>query len=301
MATLMAASILAAGAGSAVGARADPVARGIEDVDEALATLDESQALIREAQGILADGDVSAADAAKVEQLARDARLRARDALSDLDDLRLFAWRAAVKLTLDTATREALDAGPLAALEGAIDDARANDGVADLLREVIAIAGDPGRLAAEGPELLSRALALLQKVEDAARSLRGALVAIQGRVDVQDVADGCADGLHAVAENDGSITLRWTSPVEDVVIQREAAGGNGFHTIARVADGTSFTDSSVAEGDTVRYRVAAADADASTCTAIEVTAIPFFPGALGVLVAGLGAVGAMGVARRRRN
>lgn len=109
----------------------------------------------------------------------------------------------------------------------------------------------------------------------------------------------CAPSLTAVA-GETDVRLGWDQvPGVTYYYVWRIANEGGFDMRGRVDAGTfEFTDT-IEGGITYRYVVVGNAFDPTVCPAAIVSAIPFFPGWLGVALGTLGAVGVFVVMRRR--
>lgn len=112
----------------------------------------------------------------------------------------------------------------------------------------------------------------------------------------------CPTNLHATANKDESITLRWTAAAGADGYRVYRDSGAGMVRIAQTnASTTMYTDTTTVAGQTYTYMVTsvAGDAESKDCGKVEVTAVPFFGSGLLSALALVGAVGALVVMRRR--
>lgn len=111
----------------------------------------------------------------------------------------------------------------------------------------------------------------------------------------------CPPGLTAVAPGDGGVELSW-SVVADATGYNvyRAVGSGDFEFLANV-NATSYTDADTEGGVTYSYYVAAVvgEVESVDCEAVTITTVPFFGGLALTALAGLGAVAAYVVMRRR--
>jgi len=112
----------------------------------------------------------------------------------------------------------------------------------------------------------------------------------------------CPDDTTALAQKDGSIQLSWAAVAgaTSYIVER-ATGNNDFEEIG-TTQATTFVDTNTEVGVTYDYVITAVSGDQASagCVAIESTAIPFFPSAMGMGVATVGAVAGYAVLRRRQ-
>lgn len=135
--------------------------------------------------------------------------------------------------------------------------------------------------------------------------VRGDLIAAaQGGVGLclpdVELPDVTCPSLTAKANGDGSIGLEVdAAATAGALLLYRAAGDDGMELIALV-DGTAYLDTETEVGVTYRYAVVAVLGELEEeCGVVEVTSIPVFPGALGMVAATT--IGLLGyLASRRR-
>lgn len=114
----------------------------------------------------------------------------------------------------------------------------------------------------------------------------------------------CPTGLSASPNDDGSITLTWTAaPGSDGTNIYRALGDEDFEYLTTVGPAVgTYTDTTSVAGNAYAYTVTAlyGDSESADCPIVEVTAIPVFPGAIGVGLAAALGLGAYVVLQRRR-
>ncbi|MCA1813395.1 MAG: hypothetical protein LC624_05530 [Halobacteriales archaeon] len=114
----------------------------------------------------------------------------------------------------------------------------------------------------------------------------------------------CIDTLTATANADGSITLAWTSLPNVTGYQVIVGVGGSFTPLTPQVppSATTFTYTGSTPGTTSTFAVVAMNSgtgqQVGNYCQVEVTSVPFFPGVLGLALAGLGGVACYALLRR---
>lgn len=124
-------------------------------------------------------------------------------------------------------------------------------------------------------------------------------------VDVTANADPCAPELTATAQDGPRVALQWTAvAIADGYNVYRAQGEEDQMELIGSTDASTqgFSDSDVEAGVVYRYAVTAVvdGEERSPCNVVEVTAIPNFPTAFGVMAAAALGVGAYAMMRRKK-
>lgn len=113
----------------------------------------------------------------------------------------------------------------------------------------------------------------------------------------------CPTDLAAEANGDGSVTVSWTAAVgSNGTNLYRAVGGGDMEFVATLPDGTTtYQDTTTVPGTSYTYLVAGVfgAGESKDCSTVVVTAVPDFPTALGIGVAGLATLGVAVLLRRR--
>jgi hypothetical protein len=125
-----------------------------------------------------------------------------------------------------------------------------------------------------------------------------------GEGDCPDHANWACPFTEARANSDGSISLTWRPVHSATTYEVRRAAGEGEHEVVATVDGdvTAYNDTDTEVGTTYHYLVVAYHNDHPTtrdCVGVTVTAIPEFPGLLVASAAGVAAMGAYVLLRRR--
>ena len=115
----------------------------------------------------------------------------------------------------------------------------------------------------------------------------------------------CPTDVDAIANGDGSVTLRFTAAAGSDGTNIYRADGDGdFEYLTTVgADVTTYTDTTTVAGSAYSFMLTGlyGDEESQGCEVSEVSAIPVFPGAVGFgLATLLGAGVYLALARRRK-
>lgn len=118
----------------------------------------------------------------------------------------------------------------------------------------------------------------------------------------QSEAPPCPTGLAGYPPETGGVFMSWTlRSSTDVIVYRDSGDGT-FEPLERLDfPATRYIDHDTEPGETHRYQVRAVTdegVESEACSTLEVTTVPFFPGAAGGFVAAL--VGVLGYAWVRR-